>query len=182
MVRKKFPVSSKFLSLILRHKPELIDLRLDHNGWADVDELIEKVRASGKDLDLNSLERIVETNDKKRFRFNDDHTKIRANQGHSLNVDLDLAPEVPPDLLYHGTTEKNIPSILTVGLQKQNRHHVHLSTNKKTAMQVGRRHGKPVILTVAAGNMFRKGFRFYLSANGVWLIDAVPAEFLKLQE
>lgn len=181
MVPKKFPISSKFLSLILRHKPYLIGLRLDENGWADVDELIEKVRATGKDLDLNTLEHIVETNDKKRFSFNEDQTKIRANQGHSIGVDLGLKPQVPPDLLYHGTAEKNISSILNIGLHKRNRHHVHLSSNEETAMQVGKRHGKPVIFEVAAGNMFRKGFIFYLSANGVWLVDAVPAEFLELQ-
>lgn len=182
MAKKKFAVSSKFLSLILRHKPELIALQLDNKGWANVDELIEKSRVYGKDLDLETLKYLVATNEKKRFSFNEDGRKIRANQGHSLQVDLGLTEKRPPDVLYHGTAEFNVSSILSKGLQKKNRHHVHLSSDVPTAFAVGARHGKPVVFKVKAVDMIKEGFQFFISQNGVWLTEEVPGRFLKLNK
>lgn len=179
MKEHKLLVSSKFLSLVLRHKPELIGLELDAGGWAGVDELIEKFRAHGKDLDSEELKKLVETNDKKRFSFNNDRSKIRANQGHSIQVDLDLQPQVPPQFLYHGTTERFVTNIFLSGLQKMKRQHVHLSNNPSTAIEVGRRHGKPVVFEISAGSMYRDDYIFYLSENGVWLTDEVPVAYMK---
>ena len=179
MKEHKPRVSSKFLSLILRHKPELIGLELDAGGWAEVDELIEKIRAHGKDLDFDKLNKLVETNDKKRFSFNEDKSKVRANQGHSIVVDLDLEPQAPPEFLYHGTTERFVSEIVLSGLQKMKRHHVHLSNNRSTAIEVGRRHGKTVVFEISAGGMYREGYTFYLSENGVWLTDEVPVFYMK---
>lgn len=170
--------TSKFLSLILRHKPETIGIQLDENGWANVDELIEKINAQGIELDFESLENIVLTNDKKRFSFNDDLTMIRANQGHSIEVDLALEPALPPEKLYHGTVEKFLDGIRENGLQKMSRQHVHLSRDISTAQKVGSRRGKPVILTILANEMKEEGFTFFLSENGVWLCDHVPSKFI----
>lgn len=175
---EQYQVSSKFLSLILRHKPETIGLQLDENGWANVDELIAKTKEHGRLLDFELLEELVLTNDKKRFAFNEDHTKIRANQGHSLNVDLALQETMPPEKLYHGTVEKFITAIKKEGLQKMDRQHVHLSHETATAQKVGSRKGKPVILGILAAEMHKAGFLFYLSDNGVWLCDRVPPEFI----
>ena len=135
---------SKFLSLILRHKPETIGIKLDKNGWVTVSELIEKANLHGNKLDLDSLKHVVETNNKKRFAFNETEDMIRASQGHSVNVDLGYKKQQPPMKLFHGTSEKYLESILKTGLQKRNRHHVHLSSNMETAIDVGKRHGKPV--------------------------------------
>ncbi|MDW7694600.1 RNA 2'-phosphotransferase [Flammeovirgaceae bacterium SG7u.111] len=176
---KRLKRLGKFLSLVLRHKPEAISISLDENGWADVDELLTKVSASGRKLDQETLEKIVETNNKKRYAFDESKTKIRASQGHSIDVDLEFEPIEPPTILFHGTAEKNVASILGKGLEKRNRQHVHLSKDVETAVQVGSRHGKPVVLEVLAGEMTKAGHQFFLSANGVWLTDAVPAEFLK---
>jgi putative RNA 2'-phosphotransferase len=170
---------SKFLSLVLRHAPETIHLQLDKNGWANVDELIEKWNQSGKKLDFELLEEVVETNDKKRFAFNEDLTRIRANQGHSIDVELNLNELQPTDFLYHGTVEKFIDAIQREGLQKMSRQHVHLSKDKETAVKVGSRRGKPIILKVDAPKMFENGFKFYLSENKVWLTDFVPAEYIE---
>lgn len=169
---------SKFLSLVLRHSPETIGLKLDKNGWADVDELIMKCHQFGKEFDFELLEEVVETNDKKRFTFNEDLTKIRANQGHSIDVELNLKEYEPNDFLYHGTVEKFIDLIKENGLQKMSRQYVHLSKDKETAVKVGARRGKPIILKVEAKKMFENGFKFYLSKNNVWLIDEVPAEYI----
>lgn len=163
--------TSKFISLVLRHKPEEIGLQLDEHGWADVEELIEKMNRKGGRLDREKLNEIVETNEKKRFAFNDDKTKIRASQGHSIEVDVQLPVAIPPDVLYHGTAQKNLDSILMQGLVKGNRLHVHLSDNYKTATHVGQRHGKPVVLVINAKGMSEAGIPFYLSANGVWLVE-----------
>ena len=171
--------TSKFIALVLRHKPEKIGLTLDEHGWADVDELIEKTVHSGRKLDKESLEYIVRTNDKKRYAFNDDHTKIRANQGHTIPVDVELKESVPPDVLYHGTAESSLPSIMDKGLLKMKRLYVHLSKDVSTAIKVGQRHGKPVVLLVDSGRMYKDGYKFYLSANGVWLTEHVPAQFLQ---
>lgn len=169
---------SKFLSLILRHQPEAIHLELDENGWADIEELREKSARNKINFTLEELDEVVETNNKKRFAFNEDKTKIRANQGHSIDVDLALTPQQPPEYLYHGTAEINIPSILEKGIEKRSRQHVHLSSDKETATKVGMRHGKPVILTIRTGLMFQEGIEFYLSENGVWLTDFVDAKYI----
>lgn len=173
---------SKFLSLVLRHNPALIGLELDANGWASVTELLAKMKAKDHGISIDELKHIVETNSKKRFAFNDDFEKIRANQGHSVEVDLGYEKQVPPFELFHGTAQKNLDLILKTGIKKMKRHHVHLSTDKVTAQKVGMRHGKPVILSVNAKGMADSGFDFYLSNNGVWLTDFVPVEFIKLDE
>ncbi len=163
--------TSKFISLVLRHKPEEIGLQLDEHGWADVEELIEKINRKGGKLDREKLNEIVATNEKKRFAFNDNKTKIRASQGHSIEVDVQLEAVAPPEFLYHGTAEQNVDSILAQGLLKGNRLHIHLSDNYQTAIQVGQRHGAPVILLVNAKAMSEAGIPFYLSVNGVWLVE-----------
>ena len=179
MITEKEAVKiSKFLSLVLRHQPETISLVLDENGWADVDILIEKCNEKGVALTRKLLEHIVATNTKKRFSFNGQKDQIRANQGHSIDVDLALSAQIPPDVLYHGTAEQFVASIKEQGLQKQQRQHVHLSKEQSTAVQVGQRHGKPVVFSVSAGQMYQDGFVFYLSDNGVWLTDHVPAKYL----
>ena len=169
---------SKFLSLILRHKPETIGLTLDSQGWAEVDILIDLACQSGRYLNRSTLEYVVANNDKKRFSFNKDKSKIRANQGHSVAVDLALVPQQPPKYLFHGTATRFIDSILRQGLLKQNRHHVHLSATRQTAIAVGKRHGKPVVLKIQARKMHDEGFKFFLSKNNVWLSDRVPPEYI----
>lgn len=169
---------SKLLSLVLRHKPETIGMQLDENGWANVEDLIQKINESGTAIDAATIDLVVETNDKKRFAFNEDKTKIRASQGHSIEVELNLKSLLPPDTLYHGTTERFLESILKTGLIKQQRQHVHLSELAATAHAVGSRHGKPVILNINAKAMAAAGFLFYLSDNGVWLVDSVPVEYI----
>lgn len=173
---------SKFLSLVLRHKPEEIGLALDNEGWARVDELIQKMNQKGIVVNFETIDEVIQTNDKKRFAFNDDKTLIRASQGHSIDVALNLPAVTPPDILYHGTAEKYVDSILQTGLQKQSRQHVHLSATVATAKAVGGRHGKPVILTIKAKAMNTAGFKFYLSENNVWLTDSVPVEYLHYED
>jgi putative RNA 2'-phosphotransferase len=176
--RRKTKIS-KFLSLVLRHKPEEIGLRLDENGWAQVTDLIKKSAAKGRGFTFEELAEVVATNDKKRFAFDAGETKIRASQGHSIKIEIGFEEKTPPAVLYHGTAERNVASILRNGLRKMARHHVHLSADPETARKVGTRYGKPVILEIDAGKMLAEGFKFYVSANGVWLADAVPPEFLK---
>lgn len=171
---------SKYLSLVLRHQPETLGIELDKAGWTDVDTLLQKLTMQGMHVDFELLKQVVDNNDKKRFIFNEDFTKIRANQGHSVEVDLGLNPIEPPDYLYHGTAEKNLKAILIEGLKKGNRQHVHLSADKETAIKVGKRHGKPVVLSVQSRQMSQRGLFFYLSENNVWLADYVPREYLKL--
>ncbi|WP_312075120.1 RNA 2'-phosphotransferase [Chryseobacterium sp.] len=170
--------TSKFLSYVLRHHPELIGLDLDQNGWANVDELIKKSTNDTQGLTFEELCEIVETNDKKRFVFNEDKTRIRANQGHSIAIDLNLKPQQPPEFLYHGTAQANVDSILENGIEKRSRQHVHLSLDKETATKVGMRHGKPIILTILSGKMHQDRNLFYLSENGVWLTDFVDAKYI----
>lgn len=170
--------TSKFLSYVLRHHPELIDLNLDENGWANVDELIVKSTNDSQGFTFEELDEIVETNDKKRFIFNEDKTRIRANQGHSIDINLALIPQQPPEFLYHGTAQGNIDSILEKGIEKRSRQHVHLSQDKETATKVGMRHGKPVILTINTQKMFDDGIEFYLSENNVWLTDFVDIKYI----
>lgn len=169
---------SKFLSYVLRHHPELINLNLDENGWADVNELISKSTNDSQGFTFEELNEIVETNDKKRFIFNEDKTRIRANQGHSIEIDLALKSQQPPEFLYHGTAQNNVGSILEKGIEKRSRQHVHLSQDKETAAKVGMRHGKPTILTIKTGKMFEEGIEFYLSDNEVWLTDFVDAKYI----
>jgi putative RNA 2'-phosphotransferase len=170
---------SKFLSLVLRHKPETIGIQLDENGWADVHELIEKANNHGIQFNREILDHIVETNSKKRFAFNDDLTRIRASQGHSIDIELGYTNQKPPEILFHGTGERSVQSISEKGLEKQSRQHVHLSSDFETAVKVGQRHGKPFVFKVLAGQMYNDGFRFFISDNGVWLTEKVPAKYLK---
>jgi putative RNA 2'-phosphotransferase len=179
-MEKQLKHISKLMSLVLRHQPQAIGLQLDENGWASVQELMAKMNANGTKVDLSTLNMAVETNDKKRFAFNEDKTMVRANQGHSIEVDLNLKAAVPPDTLYHGTAERFIYSILKEGLKKQQRQHVHLSLHEQTAKAVGSRHGKPVILLIDAKAMARDGHIFYLSENNVWLTDSVPVQYITI--
>lgn len=167
---------SKYLSLVLRHQPGIINLTVDAGGWADVDELIEKSKSL--DLNLEKLRYIVENNDKKRFSFSSDLNKIRANQGHSIQVDLGLIAIPPPDMLYHGTAISNMDSIKEKGIIKGRRHHVHLSAEEETARSVGMRYGKPVVLKINAKQMHQDGIAFFQSTNGVWLTDTVPTKYI----
>jgi putative RNA 2'-phosphotransferase len=169
---------SKFMSLVLRHKPDEIGLALDENGWADVAELIARANLKGVRLTRCDLLTIVETNDKKRFALSEDGSRIRARQGHSIEVDLALSAVEPPARLFHGTAIRFLESIRSQGLLRGKRQHVHLSPDETTATNVGQRHGKPVVLQVLAGRMHQAGRPFYLSANGVWLTEHVPAEYL----
>lgn len=169
---------SKFLSLVLRHEPGKIGITLDENGWTDCQVLIEAANKHGKHFDHAILLKVVRENDKQRFALSEDGRRIRANQGHSVEVDLVLEVQTPPELLYHGTVAKFIDAIRESGLQKGKRHHVHLSPNLVTATKVGERRGQPVILTVRAAEMSAAGYPYFQSANGVWLTDAVPPEFI----
>ena len=170
--------TSKFLSYVLRHHPELIDLNLDENGWANVEELITKSKNDSQGFTFEELDEIVQTNSKKRFAFNEDKTKIRASQGHSIDINLALIAQQPPEFLYHGTAQNNAASILEKGIEKRSRQHVHLSIDKETATNVGMRHGKPIILTISTGKMFENGIEFYLSENEVWLTDFVHPKYI----
>ena len=171
---------SRYISLILRHKPEVIGIKLDEHGWADVQQLISGIKKTrNKSFNMDMLEEIVQTDNKQRYSFNDDKTLIRANQGHSVKVDVELEEKAPPEFLWHGTGEKYVQSIDAVGLMPKGRLYVHLSKDEDTALNVGKRHGKPVIYKVLSGQMSKDGFRFYLSKNGVWLIKEVPVRYLQ---
>ena len=166
--------ASKFLSLVLRHDPSAAGVELDRQGWVRVDDLLRGCRQAGRAISRAELDEIVATSDKRRFTISPCGTRIRAAQGHSVAVDLGLAPVAPPDLLYHGTASGNLDSIFTAGLLPGRRRDVHLSGDVETARAVGRRHGKPVVLVVAAGEMHRDGHVFRRADNGVWLTDRVP--------
>lgn len=170
---------SKLLSLVLRHQPEAIGLTLDEQGWADVDDLLQRLADQGKPVTRECLAEVVATNAKQRFRLSDDGQRIRANQGHSLAVLLDLTPLTPPATLFHGTATRFLPAILAEGLTRRQRQHVHLSADSATATAVGQRHGKPVVLALDAAAMHRDGYLFYRSDNGVWLTDQVPPRYLR---
>jgi putative RNA 2'-phosphotransferase len=179
MTDKETIRTSKFLSLILRHEPGRVGLKLGDAGWVGVDELLKTVNTHGVSLTLDELKHIVATSDKKRFAFSEDGLRIRASQGHSIDVDLQYPPQTPPELLYHGSATRFLDSIRQHGLQKMQRHDVHLSAETGVTLQVGGRHGKPVLLTVRAGDMHRAGFVFRCSANGVWLVDHVPPQYIE---
>ncbi len=170
---------SKFISLVLRHKPEAIGIQLDEYGWANVNELVLGIQKEYPQFDLLTLKQIVDNDSKQRYSFDDTETKIRANQGHSLNVDLNLVPVVPPDVLYHGTAEKFVESIDREGLVRKSRQYVHMSKDIDTAMKVGIRHGKPIIYIIKSGQMHFDGYKFFESNNGVWLTDKVPIKYLE---
>ena len=169
---------SKFMSLVLRHKPEEVGLVLDGQGWASIDELIDKAGKHGLALTREVIARVVETSDKQRFALDQSGQRIRANQGHSVDIDLGLVPSEPPPVLFHGTGDKSVAAIRVEGLKPGQRQHVHLSPDEDTAIRVGRRHGRPAVLRVAAGRMRESGHVFFLSTNGVWLTEAVPIEFI----
>ena len=169
---------SKFLSLVLRHQPDAAGVELDASGWADVDAILAGCEKARRGMTRDELDRIVATNAKKRFEFSPDGKFIRASQGHSVEVDLQYEPMAPPEALYHGTATRFVESIRAQGLQKMNRHHVHLSATTKPALDVGARYGKPVLLTIRAAAMHEAGAAFYRSTNGVWLVDHVPVEFI----
>lgn len=169
---------SRMLSKYLRHCPQDIGLTLMEGGWVYVSDLIEACKKHGFPFTKETLQLIVENNDKKRFSFDSTGDKIRANQGHSVDVDLQLEEKVPPVILYHGTAKSSVPSILKDGLKKCNRHHVHLSSNRETAMKVGSRHGSPICLEINSGQMYNENYKFYQSENGVWLTDHVPVKYI----
>lgn len=172
---------SKFLSLVLRHQPEVIGITLDDNGWTSVTILLEKMQQKGEALTTEMLEYIVATNSKKRFAFNEDHTQIRASQGHSVSIDTGYAAQQPPAVLFHGTADRFMPSILSEGLKKMSRQHVHLSADKITAINVGSRHGNPIVLEINTAQMYADGYLFYLSENGVWLTGHVPVQYITMR-
>ena len=165
--------TSKFISLILRHKPETIGIKLDEHGWADVEDLLK-----GIDIDCSTLEQIVKEDEKGRYSFSDDKTKIRANQGHSINVDVELEEKIPPNVLYHGTAEKYLDNINLEGLKPMSRLYVHLTEDLEIAKKTGQRHGKLVIFEIDAKRMIDDGIKFYLSVNNVWLVRTVPPKYL----
>ncbi|MTB52357.1 RNA 2'-phosphotransferase [Lewinella sp. W8] len=182
MNTKTLTRTSRKLSLVLRHKPEVIGLKLDASGWAEVSHLLAQLERHGTAISRAELQYIVDHNDKQRFRFSEDGLRIRANQGHSIEVELGLRATPPPKVLYHGTARRFVDSILRTGLERRSRQHVHLSDNLETAIKVGGRHGKPVVFHVRAAAMAADGHTFFRSDNGVWLTEAVPTEFLRLLE
>ena len=171
--------ASKFLSLVLRHEPAAAHVTLDTAGWVEVAALLAGCVQAGRGLSREELEHVVVTNAKKRFEFSADCLRIRASQGHSVEVELEYTPKEPPEILYHGTATRFIDSIRTQGLLKMERHHVHLSAETKMTLEVGARHGKPVLLTILAGEMHREGHVFRRSTNGVWLVEQVPVNFIR---
>jgi putative RNA 2'-phosphotransferase len=179
MTPERLVRTSKFLSLHLRHRPERLGLALEPGGWVSVDALLTAAARHGYPISLAELEEVVARNDKQRFSFDASRTRIRANQGHSVPVDLELEPVEPPPVLYHGTGERNVPRIEHAGLRKMRRHHVHLSPDRETARRVGARHGRPVVFEVDAAAMRAAGHEFFRSANGVWLVEVVPARYLR---
>jgi len=179
---RKLESTSKFLSYILRHKPETLSLALDSEGWAEISQLIRLANVHGTKLTIELLHEVVATSDKKRFALSPDGSKIRANQGHSILADLNLQPQIPPQMLFHGTAMRFASTIRTQGLVSKSRQYVHLSIDRSTALEVGKRYGKPLLLEVEALAMSRDGHQFFLSANGIWLTRAVPTIFLRFPD
>ena len=171
---------SKYLSKHLRHQPERLGLTLGAGGWVAVDQLLTACAQHQFPISREELEAVVATSDKKRFSFDSTGELIRANQGHSVEVDLQLEPQVPPDILYHGTGDRAVEMILQSGLNKMSRHHVHLSQDVETARKVGTRHGRPVVFAIDAKAMYQAGYLFFCSENGVWLVDHIPSEYLTM--
>lgn len=179
---RKLTKLSVFISLVLRHKPELAGIQLDEHGWANVDELLDGIKSSGREINREVLEEIVRTDSKQRYSFNGDKTLIRANQGHSIPVDVELAKQQPPKFLYHGTAKRFVSSIKQEGLKSMGRLYVHLSTDEETALEVGKRHGNPVVLKINSERMHKDGVKFYLSQNGVWLTEYVDKKYVESWE
>lgn len=177
---KEITKISKLLCLVLRHQPDVLKIELDEQGWTDVPILIEKLKNQFPNFDDKVLDFVVENNNKKRFAFNDNKSKIRASQGHTIKVELGYTAQIPPDILYHGTAEHFLDSILKTGIQKQQRHHLHLSKSLETALNVGQRHGKVVVLEVNAAKMQEDGYQFFVSENQVWLTDFVPIKYFNI--
>lgn len=173
---------SKFISLILRHKPEVIGIKLDAQGYVDVKELIEKINNTGKNINIEILEQIVKEDNKQRYSFDEDRNKIRANQGHSINVDVELKELEPPKYLYHGTATRFLDNIKKEGIVRQSRLYVHLSNDINTAIKVGKRHGTPVVLEINTEEMYENGYKFYLSENNVWLCEHIPFKYVEILE
>ena len=168
---------SKRISYWLRHRPDLGGLVLDKAGWVEVSDLLKSLKRDGVNIDRPRLDEVVADNDKRRFEFDDSGTSIRARQGHSVEIDLGYSPTEPPEWLFHGTASRNVESIRERGLHRASHHHVHLSTNAELMLEVARRHGKPVLIRVAAGRMHEEGHSFFLTANDVWLAESVPPEY-----
>ena len=181
MDRKRLVKTSKYLSRHLRHDPARLGLTLGSGGWVAVDELLRACEAHSFSLTRAELDEVVKRNDKRRFSFDPTGTMIRANQGHSVDVDLGLKPTTPPQVLFHGTGRGSLDAIMREGLKRMGRHHVHLSPDPETALRVGTRHGPPVVLEVRAGEMHIDGHEFFLTANGVWLTLEVPARYLSVR-
>lgn len=169
---------SVFISLVLRHKPDAAGIRLDEHGWANVDELLNGINDTGRMINRDILEEIVKTDNKQRYSFNEDKTLIRANQGHSVPVDVELEEQQPPKYLYHGTADRFLDAIMSDGLKPMSRLYVHLSRDEEVAVKVGRRHGNPVVLRIRAEDMWNDGMKFYLSQNGVWLTKYVDRKYI----
>lgn len=182
MDHRQLVKTSRFLSLVLRHRPEKVGITLDGSGWVKVDILLAAISQNSGPLTREQLSQVVEQNDKKRFEFSPDGTQIRASQGHSVNVNLGYESAEPPEILLHGTVPQFLDSIRKTGLNKGKRHHVHLHQDRAVATQVGQRRGKAVILTILAGSMREAGHEFFRSTNGVWLTDHVPPEFLEFPD
>lgn len=177
---KKLDKLSVFISLVLRHKPEATKITLDEHGWANVEELLRGINETGRKISMEILEDIVATDNKQRYSFNEDKTLIRANQGHSIPVDVELKEQNPPEILYHGTATRFLNSILNDGLKPMSRLYVHLSKDIETAWKVGKRHGDPVILKTNSRDMYKDGYKFYLSENGVWLTEKVDVKYFEV--
>lgn len=171
--------TSKFLSYVLRHEPESLGLELDPGGWVDLNALIERARADGHSIDRARLEEVIAHGEKERFTLSEDGTKIRANYGHSIDVDLDLTPTSPPPRLYHGTAEHTVPAIREEGLRPQSRQYVHLSSTREEAARVGSRHGTPAVLTIDAQALHDADHTLYCSTDAVWLTNRVPPQFVQ---
>jgi putative RNA 2'-phosphotransferase len=170
---------SRFLSLLLRHAPETIHVNMDRNGWVDINELIDNAhKYKNLHLTIDLIKTIVETNDKQRFVISDDGKRIRANQGHSIAVDLELESKAPPDILYHGTADRFLNSIFKEGLKPMRRQYVHLSLTEEIALTVGKRHGNPAVLYINTKNMYEEGYEFFLSKNKIWLVKEVPVKYI----
>lgn len=172
---------SVFISLVLRHNPDAAGISLDEHGWANVDDLLNGVNDTGRKIDMDILEEIVRTDSKQRYSFNNDKTLIRANQGHSIPVDVELEERKPPQYLYHGTAERFLDAIMTDGLKSMSRLYVHLSKDEETAVKVGKRHGNPAVLKVGTEEMYNDGNKFYLSQNGVWLTKCVDKKYIEVK-
>lgn len=182
MISKEDTKISKFMSLILRHRPEVIGLKLDEYGYIDVTDLIKGLNKKGFNIDIVDIERIVEQDEKGRYSFNDNKTKIRANQGHSIKVNLGLQAVEPPNQLFHGTAARFSNSICSTGIKKQSRQYVQLSADIDTALKVGKRHGEPVVFIIDSKKMYQDGCQFYLSENKVWLTDYIPVKYIKMMK